>query len=116
MKRTAQLYLVILGIAAVILLVLHQGAQLPLPVATGESSGLAAHVNHVGQVGGGTFLSSIKSTLTENGSAPLSKLIMQLIVIIVACSILGSLFTRWKQPAVVGEMVAGVLLGPSLFG
>jgi Kef-type K+ transport system membrane component KefB len=37
-------------------------------------------------------------------------------VIIAASSVLGLIFTRWRQPAVVGEMVAGILLGPSLFG
>jgi Kef-type K+ transport system membrane component KefB len=29
---------------------------------------------------------------------------------------MGDLFTRFGQPAVVGEMAAGILLGPSLFG
>jgi Kef-type K+ transport system membrane component KefB len=41
---------------------------------------------------------------------------LQLVIIIAACSIVGRLFRRIGQPAVVGEMVAGILLGPSLFG
>lgn len=42
---------------------------------------------------------------------------LQLAVILVACRIMGWLCTRFlRQPAVVGEMVAGVLLGPSLLG
>ena len=32
------------------------------------------------------------------------------------CGVVGWLFTRCGQPAVVGEMMAGILLGPSLFG
>jgi Kef-type K+ transport system membrane component KefB len=42
---------------------------------------------------------------------------LQLGVILVACRAMGWLCTRFlRQPAVVGEMVAGVLLGPSLLG
>ncbi|WDD92631.1 cation:proton antiporter [Burkholderia sp. FERM BP-3421] len=42
---------------------------------------------------------------------------LQLFVIIAACRAVGWLTERWlKQPRVVGEMLAGVVLGPSLFG
>jgi Kef-type K+ transport system membrane component KefB len=108
--------LIILGIAGVILLVLHLGTQLPPPLAPGSTPGAASQLRHTTQPAGHSFFSSVTSTLAENGTAPLSKLILQLIVIIAAASLFGSLFTRWKQPAVVGEMVAGILLGPSLFG
>lgn len=39
-----------------------------------------------------------------------------IIVILVVCHTVGSLMKYIKQPAVVGEMIAGVLLGPTLFG
>jgi len=42
--------------------------------------------------------------------------LIQFIVIIVATRCVGSLFTRVGQPAVIGEMLAGILLGPSLLG
>lgn len=42
---------------------------------------------------------------------------LQLAVILIVCRIVGWVARRWLgQPQVVGEMVAGVLLGPSLFG
>lgn len=47
---------------------------------------------------------------------PLSQLLVQLITILVAARIMGELFSRAGQPAVIGEMTAGILLGPSLFG
>jgi Kef-type K+ transport system membrane component KefB len=47
---------------------------------------------------------------------PLSQLLLQLITILVAARIVGALFARAGQPAVIGEMTAGILLGPSLFG
>ena len=43
-------------------------------------------------------------------------LLLQLAVIIVAARAFGALFERLRQPAVVGEMVAGIVLGPSLLG
>lgn len=39
-----------------------------------------------------------------------------LLVILVSARVLGSLMQRIGQPAVVGELAAGLLLGPSLFG
>ena len=43
-------------------------------------------------------------------------LIMQVGVILVAARVVGWLFRRIRQPQVVGEMAAGILLGPSLLG
>ena len=42
--------------------------------------------------------------------------IIQLIVIIAASRIFGSLFSRMGQPLVCGEIAAGLILGPSFFG
>ena len=42
--------------------------------------------------------------------------IVQLIVIIAAARIFGALFHRLGQPQVCGEIAAGLILGPSLFG
>jgi len=47
---------------------------------------------------------------------PLSLLLLQIIVIITIARGLGMLFTAMGQPAVIGEMVGGILLGPSLLG
>ncbi len=42
--------------------------------------------------------------------------LLQLVFIILAARLLGALAQRWRQPRAVGEIVAGLLLGPSLFG
>ena len=44
------------------------------------------------------------------------KLLLASAVIIVVARLVGALFQRINQPQVVGEIVAGVLLGPSLLG
>ncbi len=41
---------------------------------------------------------------------------LQLAVILLFCRIVGAIAVRFGQPQVVAEMIAGVLLGPSLFG
>ena len=46
----------------------------------------------------------------------LFKLVLQLTVILAVCRIAGTLFRKIGQPRVVGEMFAGILLGPSLLG
>jgi Kef-type K+ transport system membrane component KefB len=52
----------------------------------------------------------------DNARQPLPRLILQLIVIITSARALGALASRLGQPAVIGEIAAGVLLGPSLLG
>lgn len=42
--------------------------------------------------------------------------ILQLALIIIAAKLAGSLSVKFGQPSVLGEMVVGVLLGPSVFG
>jgi K+:H+ antiporter len=43
-------------------------------------------------------------------------LVLQIAVILAACRLAGFLFQKMHQPRVVGEMFAGILLGPSLLG
>jgi Kef-type K+ transport system membrane component KefB/nucleotide-binding universal stress UspA family protein len=43
-------------------------------------------------------------------------LILQIAVILAAARVVGWLFRRMGQPQVMGEMAAGILLGPSFFG
>ena len=56
------------------------------------------------------------SRLLRNAREPLPLLLIQIVVILAAARGMGALFVRLGQPSVVGEMVAGILLGPSLFG
>ena len=56
------------------------------------------------------------ASLFENAHHPLSVLLLQIVAIVVAARLVGELFRRMGQPAVVGEMLAGILLGPSLLG
>jgi Kef-type K+ transport system membrane component KefB len=43
-------------------------------------------------------------------------LVLQIAVVLTACRLTGTLFLKIQQPRVVGEMFAGIMLGPSLLG
>src|SRR5687767_2631627 len=49
-------------------------------------------------------------------ASPVFLLLLQLLVVIVVARCAGVLFTRLGQTAVIGEMAAGILLGPSFLG
>lgn len=52
----------------------------------------------------------------NHATASAAQFFLQLSVILVACTLCRLLMRRLGQPPVIGEMVAGVLLGPSLLG
>ncbi len=58
----------------------------------------------------------VKSNLYHNITHPLAILILQIITIIIVARVLGSIFKKIGQPSVIGEITAGILLGPSLIG
>jgi Kef-type K+ transport system membrane component KefB len=58
------------------------------------------------------FTDSFKHGLTD----PLAVLLLQIIVIIASARLFGFLFKKIGQPAVIGEIVAGIILGPSIVG
>jgi len=43
-------------------------------------------------------------------------LVLQVAVVLASCRVAGALFRKIHQPRVVGEMFAGIMLGPSFFG
>jgi Kef-type K+ transport system membrane component KefB len=43
-------------------------------------------------------------------------LVLQIAVVLAVCRLVGTLFLKIRQPRVVGEMFAGIMLGPSLLG
>ncbi len=62
--------------------------------------------------GTGTFFRELFSNLHNT----LGILLMQIIVIILVARLMGFLFQKMEQPVVIGEILAGILLGPSVLG
>ena len=103
MKRGLVVYyvstLVVFGVG--IALVLAQGRTLETARATAGAPPAAV---------------ASSGTVLERLQHPLPLLLVQLILIVAAARVLGALFRRIGQPPVIGEIVAGILLGPSLLG
>jgi Kef-type K+ transport system membrane component KefB len=54
--------------------------------------------------------------LSQNLGQPLSLLLIQIIIIVISSKLLASLVSKIGQPLVIGEIIAGILLGPSVLG
>src|SRR6267378_2388622 len=115
MKPRALYYVVLLTIFGLgIIAVLHFGRKLPPPVAPTETVSAAPNTNvrQTAQPSG----SGLSSALIRNLQEPVSRLFLQLLIITVTARLVGRAFALCGQPSVVGEMAAGILLGPSFFG
>jgi len=114
-KKTAIFYLVTLTVLGLgIAFLLQLGSHLPAPFAHGGGATVATAKQAA--PAGGSLMGTMVDGLGENLHHPLGVLFLQLLVIIAASRLLGGLFSKWGQPSVIGEMTAGILLGPSLFG
>jgi Kef-type K+ transport system membrane component KefB len=108
-KYTLAYLLTVLVFGAGIVLVLRDGSRLEQsrPPAAGTEL-----VSPASSTPAPTLLEGFREKLHE----PLSLLLMQLILIVLLARVFGALFVGLGQPAVIGEMLAGVVLGPSVFG
>lgn len=64
----------------------------------------------------GSPWNNFREVFSENLHYPLAILLIQIVVIVSVAKFFGWLCKKIGQPSVIGEMIAGILLGPSLFG
>ena len=114
MKRFLSYLLVVIVFGAGIGLTLELGQKLPAPHST--ASNLETKGSTLDPISDVKPSGSLFANLRENSRDPLTRLFIQLILIVLAARCCGALAVKIRQPAVIGEMVAGILLGPSLFG
>ena len=67
-------------------------------------------------VSGKTQWSEFLTAMSNNLQHPLAILLAQIITIIFVARFFGWIFRKIGQPSVIGEMIAGIVLGPSLLG
>lgn len=113
-KRSLVLYIFFIGICGFLIwLVIHSGQDL---IPNND------HVDAVNKLAGKTkpVVFSSEETLWEqfshNIKSPLGILLLQIITILFVSKLFGNIITRFRQPSVVGEMIAGIFLGPSIVG
>jgi Kef-type K+ transport system membrane component KefB len=114
MKRFLFYLLVLIVFGLGISLTLERGRKLTAPQSAEPE--LDSKPSNLGGVAGIEPSASLLANLRENFQDPLTRLFVQLILIVMVARLCGMLAMRIRQPAVIGEMVAGILLGPSLLG
>jgi Kef-type K+ transport system membrane component KefB len=115
MRRPLVIYLLLLSVFGLgIYVSLDFGRGLPAPATEGATHLASAPSTPL--LPNTTAAVGVLSQLKQHLEDPLARLFMQLIVIVLATRAVGACFVRLGQPSVIGEMAAGVLLGPSLLG
>jgi Kef-type K+ transport system membrane component KefB len=108
-KRTLQFYiLTIVVFSALIYWISERGKKLELNRVEAVQS-LSPIDSSDGFV---LFVDSFKHNLSH----PLATLVLQIIAIIAVSRLFGYVFNKIGQPTVIGEIIAGIALGPSLLG
>ena len=64
----------------------------------------------------GTMWNNFVDSFMTNLHHPLALLLAQIVTIIFVARLFGWICMKMKQPSVIGEMIAGIVLGPSLLG
>lgn len=64
----------------------------------------------------GSMWNNFAESFMTNLHHPLALLLAQIVTIILTARLFGWICMKLKQPAVIGEMIAGIVLGPSLVG
>src|SRR5262249_26497444 len=117
MRKSLLFYAVVLGVfGAGIAGILEVGPRLqPGTALVGQQSASTPRLSTPPQPAKASS-STFGSVLYKHLQHPLSVLLLQVMVIIIAARGVGQLLRKMGQPAVIGEMIAGILLGPSCLG
>lgn len=67
-------------------------------------------------VSGNTAWENFLESMSHNFQHPLAILLFQIITIVLTARVFGWLFKKIGQPSVIGEIIAGIALGPSFVG
>ena len=119
MKRIGLFYLISIALCGGgILWVLNAGRQFESNSAARSilSATPGARVAAEPAASNGGWEAGMAGPFRENLRSPLSVLLIQIVVIVLTARFFGELARRMGQPSVIGEMIAGIVLGPSVAG
>ena len=103
-KNSIFYFIVTGGFTAIIYWIVTKGKTLEIGKRLSETDVTSNHWND--------FIASMQTNLHH----PLGILLAQIITIIIVARFFGWLFRKIGQPSVIGEIIAGIFLGPSLIG
>lgn len=85
-------------------------------VAVKEGNRFSHHVVNSQDIVQGTPFVAFLQFMQDNLHHPLTTLLIQIIAVLLMVRLFGYLFSLIGQPGVIGEIVAGIVLGPSVLG
>jgi Kef-type K+ transport system membrane component KefB len=103
MRRSVVVYATTIGLSILVVAAILRGGGLMLPEAPAT-------------LADGADAASPLAQMIENASHPLARLLVQLLVIVGAARVCARLARPLGQPPVIGEIAAGIIIGPSLLG
>ncbi|WP_294222290.1 cation:proton antiporter [uncultured Chryseobacterium sp.] len=81
-----------------------------------EGQTLEAGENIITKTNSGSSWENFSESFKTNLHHPLALLLAQIVTIILVARLFGWICMKIRQPSVIGEMIAGIVLGPSLLG
>lgn len=118
MNKRLLLYPLVIGFfGCLIWFIISKGSHLTTDGTTPASAQITADAaSSAKTVTASSPAESVWTSMVHNVQHPLALLLLQIILILVTARVFGWLANKIGQPSVVGEIVAGICLGPSLFG
>ncbi len=101
---------IVAGLGAVIYWIIEKGRDLQPAAITAKQAEVEKNTANT------SSFSVFQDSFHHNLSEAVSVLLLQIILIIASARLFGWLFKMMRQPAVIGEIVAGIILGPSILG
>lgn len=108
-KNITFYFLMVLIFGSLMYFIVKEGESIQLETAT-QSIQNAAPKN----MGEGFLI--FWDSVIHHIQSPIGILLLQIIAILLVCRVFGWLFLKIGQPTVIGEIVAGIVLGPSVLG
>jgi Kef-type K+ transport system membrane component KefB len=116
MKKNISIYIVIVGIFAVLIWGIIEKGKMLIPE---KQISIIEQIDAVKEKKISTNIASndgFLSHITHSIKHPISLLFLQIIIILATARVFGVLLSKLGQPSVVGEIIAGIVLGPSVMG
>lgn len=116
MNRQLIFYVLFIAIFGLLVwLIIYWGRQLEIdPSQPGRPGEITQPV--AAQPASDSAVELFGQSLADNLAHPLSLLLLQITVVVLCARLFGFVFGKIGQPTVIGEMIAGIILGPSLLG
>ncbi len=116
MKRSIILYSIIISVFTILIWFVLDKGKILTPNSQQAVVAVASKTTEKPTPATVSSPQSISTQFIDNVKSPLGILLLQIITILLVSKLFGVLIGKIGQPSVIGEMIAGIFLGPSILG